>query len=368
VKPRNGEDDAPPDAITAAHGYASIGLRPFPLGPRSKKPWAGLTRWQVKASADPAAVGRLFDGKVDANVGLAMGRGVFAMDVDACAGGFESADRFAGGRELPLTATAHTGGGGRHQLYRVGDGERVRNRTGMLPGLDVRGDGGYIAVWPSVHPETGRLYTWNRHPCEGIADAPAWLVDALAERHAEPAGKARRGASEGAGTSGPGLVPTAKDAPPLDRDGDPDDLFAEAVVRFPVPGLHQRNGVMVRLIGSLLARRFKVGLIVHVVERWWLHFHGLKLIGTDPRSARSAIYLSLASMYCSPGFRWELTESGYLDRDSAVNLAERQAYPLRVPVKRLKPAEGSNAIVHTDELPGSGGAANAIVSNHPPAG
>ena len=51
----------------------------------------------------------------------------------------------------------------------------VRNSTGKIaPGLDIRGDGGYVVAPPSVHP-SGRAYEWLDFDAV-IASAPAWLL------------------------------------------------------------------------------------------------------------------------------------------------------------------------------------------------
>jgi hypothetical protein len=55
--------------------------------------------------------------------------------------------------ELPATVEALTGGGGRHLFSRTGG--TIRNRSNMRPGIDVRGDGGYIVVAPSNHASEG---------------------------------------------------------------------------------------------------------------------------------------------------------------------------------------------------------------------
>ncbi len=58
-------------------------------------------------------------------------------------------------------------------------GVTLRNSVEKLlgPGLDVRADGGYIVVPPSVHA-SGRQYKWLR-PLEELADMPFWLLAAL---------------------------------------------------------------------------------------------------------------------------------------------------------------------------------------------
>lgn len=60
-----------------------------------------------------------------------------------------------------------SGSGGIHRLYRCG--EAAGNRTGVLPAVDVRGDGGYCVLPPSLHPN-GNYYQWL--PGEGPEDDP----------------------------------------------------------------------------------------------------------------------------------------------------------------------------------------------------
>jgi len=52
-----------------------------------------------------------------------------------------------------------TGGGGAHRLM-AHPGRRVPSRKGILPGMDIRGDGGFIVAPPSVHA-SGRQYSWD---------------------------------------------------------------------------------------------------------------------------------------------------------------------------------------------------------------
>ncbi len=47
---------------------------------------------------------------------------------------------------LPMTAVARTRSGGRHVFFRHLDG--IKNTTGLRPGIDVRGEGGYVILWP----------------------------------------------------------------------------------------------------------------------------------------------------------------------------------------------------------------------------
>ncbi|MEN8185441.1 MAG: bifunctional DNA primase/polymerase, partial [Myxococcota bacterium] len=79
---------------------------------------------------------------------------------------------------LPHTVEAQTGGGGRHLYFAHPDGE-LRNRVGLAPGLDLRGDGGLVVVPPSLHPSGGR-YRWlpGHTPDETRpAPLPGWLLE-----------------------------------------------------------------------------------------------------------------------------------------------------------------------------------------------
>ena len=54
----------------------------------------------------------------------------------------------------------------------------MTNRAGLMPGIDLRGDGGMIVAPPSVHPSGGR-YRWRRGHRPGalpLAEMPDWLV------------------------------------------------------------------------------------------------------------------------------------------------------------------------------------------------
>lgn len=79
-----------------------------------------------------------------------------------------------------------TGDGGRH-LYLRHPGFEVPNRVGIRPGLDLRGDAGYVVAPPSIHP-SGQPYRWRDG--QTPEDLPPPL---LPRRLTQPAG--RRGRS-----------------------------------------------------------------------------------------------------------------------------------------------------------------------------
>ncbi len=55
--------------------------------------------------------------------------------------------------------------GGWQQFFRHPGNVHIGNRAGLKPGLDVRGDGGYVIVPPSVHA-SGRRYEWKTAPSD----------------------------------------------------------------------------------------------------------------------------------------------------------------------------------------------------------
>jgi hypothetical protein len=162
----------------AAH-YASRGLHVFPLRPRDKKP---LTQHGCHdATTDAATVCAWWKRWPDANIGCACWlSGLVVVDLDG-ERGMASWHALAGRLGLTVaTRTAITGGGGRHLFFRAPAGARIGNSAGKLgPGIDIRADGGYVVLPPSVHP-SGGVYRWadELRSClasraGGIADGPA---------------------------------------------------------------------------------------------------------------------------------------------------------------------------------------------------
>jgi putative DNA primase/helicase len=81
---------------------------------------------------------------------------------------------------IPETVEVKTGGGGRHIFFQH-PGGKIGNRANLLPGLDIRADGGYVVAAPSVHA-SGNPYEWelSSHPDEiNIAPMPEWLLNLM---------------------------------------------------------------------------------------------------------------------------------------------------------------------------------------------
>lgn len=116
-----------------------------------------------------------------ANIGVRTGAasGLVVVDIDPDHGGEDSLARLiAEEGALPLGREVITGSGGRHLYFRH-PGGLVRNDAGrrLGPGLDIRGDGGYVVAPPSRHLSGGQ-YKVARRGSE-LPELPDWMLDRL---------------------------------------------------------------------------------------------------------------------------------------------------------------------------------------------
>ena len=122
------------------------------------------------ASRDPAEIRRFFAGSDVALIGVPTGQvsGLDVLDIDPRNGGQRWLDANVG--KLPVTRWHGTRSGGFHVLFQHAEG--VRNTAATIaPGVDTRGDGGYVVWWPShggsvLNPRS-------------LAEWPRWILIAL---------------------------------------------------------------------------------------------------------------------------------------------------------------------------------------------
>lgn len=179
------EQEAPQTLKAAALNYVAEGAKVLTLVPGDKTP---LTPHGVKdATDDPDKVDRWWQQTPKANIGICTGAasGVIVIDVDVKndAQGKASLAQLEQEHGPLETLRANTPSGGEH-LYFLAPGCRVPNRVGLLPGIDVRGDAGYIVAPPSV--VGGKRYGWQDETIE-IAEIPETLLTVLtAPRKSRP--------------------------------------------------------------------------------------------------------------------------------------------------------------------------------------
>jgi hypothetical protein len=182
--------------LESALAYARRGCRVFPLygtndggctcGARDrcphpgKHPWS--EGWQTHATADAAQIRRWWKNYPDMNLGVVTGAtsGHFVLDVDGDDGEASLAALEREHGPLPETPTVLTGKG-RHLEFQH-PGTPVPNSVGTLgPGLDVRGDGGFVVGVGSRH-RSGRTYVYEvtaDPDMVGRAVAPPWLLECM---------------------------------------------------------------------------------------------------------------------------------------------------------------------------------------------
>lgn len=179
---------APGPFLLGALACAKLGWPVLPLMPRDKRP---ATKHGFKdATTNTADVVRTWTRSPNANVGVATGAvsGLLVLDVDPRNGGDSQLHellRVHG--DLPATLIADTGGGGTHYFFELPEGGLP---SGVLaPGLDVKADGGYVVVAPSLHPKGG-IYVFRGDPAKTpLALSPEWIVSAMRSRAARRAAR-----------------------------------------------------------------------------------------------------------------------------------------------------------------------------------
>ncbi|MDP9799015.1 hypothetical protein J2S43_007527 [Catenuloplanes nepalensis] len=170
------------DMLAAALAAADRGWPVFMLG-RSKRPVANCPACPkaavdphhdreacpcltchgfYAATRDPQRIAAILTavprGQLAVRTGAASG--LVVIDVDPAHDGMDTLLGLIEAGLTPPTARVVTGSGGLH-LYYAHPGRSIPNSQSALgPGIDVRGDGGYAVLPPSIHQRTGRPYRW----------------------------------------------------------------------------------------------------------------------------------------------------------------------------------------------------------------
>ena len=175
--------------VKYAISYAKMGISVFPIIPLSKKP---ATKNGFKdATTNIEQIRRWW--KDNPNYGIAIATGkvsgnifVIDCDVDENMGynGYHALQDYCRENqvEFPDTVMALSGRKGSHFYYRAKSGYCVKSRTGIIEGVDIRGEGGYIICPPTIHPN-GTAYEWEQDFNDiAIADATQDVYDFLEQK------------------------------------------------------------------------------------------------------------------------------------------------------------------------------------------
>jgi len=155
------------------------------------------------ASCDVETVRGWWERWPQANVALVTGRYgegkyLIVVDADAKHGGVLNLTHLEVRHgKLPPTARAFTGGGGEH-VFLTSDRPLRNTASQLAPGVDTRGEGGYVLVAPSNHI-SGGLYRWDDdgglETAAPLPMPPAW-VDACDQGKGPRAARAPVGAAD----------------------------------------------------------------------------------------------------------------------------------------------------------------------------
>lgn len=143
-------------------------------------PYNGLK----SATSNHAQVRQWWTQNPSANIGLVTGKvsGLVVVDIDPRNGGDESFfDLEKQYGPFPRTKEVLTGGGGQHLYFRYPSvGMACKSgKTGLFRGIDIKGDGGYVLVPPSLHV-SGKHYEWEVASYEQeLAELPEWFLNLL---------------------------------------------------------------------------------------------------------------------------------------------------------------------------------------------
>lgn len=163
-----------------AEFYRLRGYNPLPSRTDEKRPLIKFAdKWE--ACLLPSE----FDRHETTCLQLMTGRawGLLVIDLD----GPEAIERWKGMGRTPRTWISHSGGGGRHVWFTIPKQGRPLPKAILWKGegkheaIERLGDRSLVMAPPSIHPTTGRRYTWldrdnSIYGCGMPAECPAWVL------------------------------------------------------------------------------------------------------------------------------------------------------------------------------------------------
>jgi hypothetical protein len=162
---------APKSALDYACLNAKRGIPAIWIPRGTKKPV--MTGWPTKATTDATIIRQWEKAHPGCNFGLAMGGSFIAIDIDDTS---VIPHLKAQGLELTPTLTHDTPGGGRHFIYEKPADVVIKNSVKILPGVDIRAEGGQIVGPGSTHPNGGRYELYVDLPIAKLPQASLKLL------------------------------------------------------------------------------------------------------------------------------------------------------------------------------------------------
>jgi len=152
----------------AARRYLDRGFSVIPLQRGGKRPVIKWAEFQTRFATD-AELHEWFDGTGN-NIGIVTGA-ISQLSVVDCDN--DEAVKLARDRGIPPCLTAKTGRG--FHFYFKDSGAGNFQKRADLPGIDFRGEGGYVVCPPSIH-ENGTQYRWWGATDVALSSLPTWVI------------------------------------------------------------------------------------------------------------------------------------------------------------------------------------------------
>ncbi|MCP3686504.1 MAG: DUF3987 domain-containing protein [bacterium] len=241
------KQEVPHDGLTKsksvleyAQEYAAKGFSIIPIiRDDSKKPAIPWKEYQQRKPTEKELT-EWFGNGSNYNIGIVTGHvsGVDVVDLDN-----QEAIQYVKAKNFPNTPLVKTGNG-YHLYYKHKEGTRCFTKENTpLPGIDFRGEGGYVVAPPSLH-ENGNQYQWNVDDIP-FADLPTEILRYAIKGYNDP------------------------DQRDLGRT-----TYNLKAIRTPVQDLLEgvseggRNSAATRVTGILLNKTNDPEFTFHVVEMW----------------------------------------------------------------------------------------------------
>lgn len=181
-----------PDHLKAALIYRSKGWCVFPVRPPDtpRKPGKPYIKWRglQKKLPSESLVRHWWEQWPDASIALLCGSvsDLIVVDIDPRNGGAEAGKHPL--KQSPMVC--NSGGGGAHYYYgfpldqaEVSTQVNAKSKDPERKGRDVKADGSYVILPPSVH-KSGKRYTWRR--TGPLISAPSWALEPSSVGISEP--------------------------------------------------------------------------------------------------------------------------------------------------------------------------------------
>lgn len=278
-----GKNNMENDIFQHAFKYRQRGLSIIPITPRGKTPL--IPSWLPYQDRLPTEqeLAEWFKEKwPSANIGIITGKisNLAVIDVDSKEGEQSLVDLIGNIPETPISKTPK----GMHLFFRHPGGIHLHNFARKMPGLDFRGDGGYVVASPSIG-SNGDRYKWISSIFNvPLAPLPKELLELITQAKA--------------------LTPTEHNVSPQAKG-----WLTEALAGVPQG---QRNDTAARLAGFFLRKGLSYEATLELLKNW-------NLQNTPPLSERELITIlnSIRSYHPEIQNHWatleDMANEGYQD-------------------------------------------------------